>query len=570
MPRRRSVRLAVLATVLLGAVSAGATALGAGPTLTTLSGTGEAGSSGDGGPAPSAKLNGPRQVAIAADGILVADALNHRVRRIGFDGRISTVAGTGEAGFSGDGGPAIAAKLREPSAAEPLADGGVLVADSGNSDIRKVAPDGRISMVVRGSGNDDPNRADGDDKLERPEDISLTADGGFLVADPAADRVFAVAPDGEMRAVAGTGRRGFAGDGAAATAARLDQPRGVLATADGGFLVADSGNSRVRKVSQDGRISTVVGTGVPGFAGDGGPAGDAKLNVPVDLSPVSGYGYLIADRQNHRVRLVSDAGGITSFAGAGEAGFNGDGQAALATQLNQPGGTAVGSAYAVIADTANHRVRLWYMASDAKPRPRLPAADEPSPPAPPVAGKRVNAAPVRGKVRVKLPGADRYVELDGLSSLPVGTLVDTTSGAVRITSAADLRGSSQAATFARGAFRVRQRRSRRPVTDLVLHGGDFSSCKRHAAARRSAAAGVSRRRARRGLWGRGHGRFRTRGRHGTATVRGTIWFTGDRCAGTLVRVRRGVVAVRDLARGRRVIVRSGRSYLARPRSRRGR
>ena len=508
-------------------------------------------------------------MAIAADGILVADTLNHRIRRIGFDGMVSTVAGTGQAGFHGDGGPAIVAKLKEPSAVEPLADGGFLVADSGNADIRKVAPDGRISMVVRGDGDDEPDRADGDHKLERPEDISLTADGGFLVADPGADRVFAVTPDGAVRAVAGTGRRGFAGDGAAATAARLNQPRAILATGDGGFLVADSGNSRVRKVALDGRISTVAGTGVAGFAGDGGPAADAKLNVPVGLSPVPGYGYLIADQQNHRVRFVSGAGGIASFAGAGQAGFNGDGHAASAAQLNQPGGTAVGSGYVVIADTANHRVRLWYVPSEEEPESPTSAEDEPPPPGPPVAGKRVNAAAVRGEVRVKLPGSDDYVDLDRLSSLPIGTLVDASSGAVRITSAADLRGRSQAATFSRGAFRVRQRRSRRPVTDLVLHGGDFSSCKRPAAAHQGALAGVARRHARRGLWGRGRGRFRTRGRHGTATVRGTIWFTGDRCAGTLVRVRCGVVAVRD-ARGRRVTVRSGRSYLARPRSRRGR
>lgn len=567
---REKSRVACLATVLLACAGTGAVAAGTaeGPRIYTMAGSSERGFGGDGGPNAGAIFNGPRRLVFGQDGILVADVYNHRVRKLGYDGKVTTVAGTGVPGDSGDGGPAVAAQLNQPASVVALADGGFLVADRENSKVRKVSADGSISTVAGG------RREDRDDdegpRLEYPQDLSLTAEGGFLVADARADRVLEVKPNGNMRSVAGTGRRGFSGDGGPAVGARLSDPRGLVALPGGGFLVADSGNDRVRRVDPDGRISTVAGTGVEGFSGDGGPANAAQLNTPVGLALIPGFGYLIADRLNHRVRYVSEQGTIDTFVGTGEGAFNGDEFAPALTHLNEPRGMAVAAGLVLIADATNNRVRLWYT---PQPPPEPAPATTPAeaaekmlpPPAPPVAGKRVNAAAVAGKVRVKLPGADGYTALGSTASIPVGSIVDATRGTVRITSAADLRGRTQAANFYDGAFVLRQRRERRPVTELVLSGGDFSSCARGKRARTGPAAGVSSRRARRGLWGRGKGRFRTRGRNGSATVRGTIWFTQDRCDGTFVRVRRGVVAVRELAGGRKVLVRAGRSYLAKPR-----
>jgi hypothetical protein len=169
---------------------------------------------------------------------------------------------------------------------------------------------------------------------------------------------------------------------------------------------------------------------------------------------------------------------------------------------------------------------------------------------------------------VKLPGSDEYVSLDDAASIPMGTVVNATKGKVTLTSAKDSKGTTQRATFHGGIFQVRQKRAKKPVTELVMKGGDFSSCWRPGGSGGSRSAQVSASRKKRSkkirrLWGSGHGRFKTRGRHGAATVRGTIWLTEDSCAGTRVTVRRGLVAVSDFARHRTVMVPKHHSYLAR-------
>jgi phosphodiesterase/alkaline phosphatase D-like protein len=190
----------------------------------------------------------------------------------------------------------------------------------------------------------------------------------------------------------------------------------------------------------------------------------------------------------------------------------------------------------------------------------LPAAT-----AKPPVGRATNAAPAAGTVKVQVPGSDEFVELTEGASIPVGSVVDATEGEVTITSAADSRGTPQSANFGGSEFKVLQRRAAKPVTDIVMTGGDFSDCFPRALSRQTADVfGAARRKwSRRRLWGNGHGRFRTRGRHGTATVRGTHWLTEDRCDGTLVRVKRGLVEVRDLDRRRTVMVGAGEQYFAR-------
>jgi hypothetical protein len=178
------------------------------------------------------------------------------------------------------------------------------------------------------------------------------------------------------------------------------------------------------------------------------------------------------------------------------------------------------------------------------------------PPASPVLGQRLNADRAEGTVTIRQPDTTNFLSLKDDARIPVGSTVDAREGAVKVTTASDDDGGTQSATFSHGVFQVRQR-STSPVTTLVLRGRLGTCGKRIASA--------SRHRGRRRLWGRGRGRFRTRGRHSATSVRGTIWLTEDRCNGTLTRVRRGTVAVRDRVRKRTVLVSAGKQYFARGR-----
>jgi hypothetical protein len=194
-------------------------------------------------------------------------------------------------------------------------------------------------------------------------------------------------------------------------------------------------------------------------------------------------------------------------------------------------------------------------------------------PGKPKQGKTVNAKPGKGKgkdkIDIKLPGAANSVPLESNSSVPVGSVLDARHGEVTVTTVPRADGTRQSATFSGAVFKVLQHRTGAPTTEIRLRGGNFASCKRPLARRTlagrlfSASTSASKKRKVRSLWGSGHGNFRTRGRGGAATVRGTIWLTEDRCDGTLVRVRRGVVKVRDFAKKKTVTVRRGHSYFAR-------
>jgi hypothetical protein len=189
-----------------------------------------------------------------------------------------------------------------------------------------------------------------------------------------------------------------------------------------------------------------------------------------------------------------------------------------------------------------------------------------------VPGKSADAATVSGTVKVRINGTWRT--LGPGESIPMGTTVDTRAGVVEITSAADSAGTPQTAQFGSGMFVINQTPGPQLITDLVLTGGDFGGCptvraaaSRKAKARSAAVTKVRKKKkqtaTQRKLWGDGHGRFRTRGRYGSATVRGTRWTTADRCDGTQVAVERGVVAVSDFTRRRTVLVPAGKIYLAR-------
>ena len=386
---RATARLAC-ATALLGAFAGPAQA--AEGDIFTFAGTGTAAFGGDGGPATSAGLRSPTAVAWLGDGsALVADYANHRIRRIAPDGEITTVAGTGTYGYSGDGGPATSAALSWPLDVEPTADGGFLIADLGNKRIRKVSPAGIITTVA-GTGQGG-NAGDGGPatsaRFTSPTGVAATGDGGFLVVDAGTHRVRRVSPAGTITAAAGSGTLGSAGDGGPAFMAQLNTPLDVATLPDGGYLITEYEGQRVRRVSPAGVITRVAGTGSAGLSGDGGPATAARLNKPIGVSVTADGGFLIGDSVNHRVRKVAADGTIATVAGTGESGYSGDGGPAMSAQLRSPAAASETSNGAIlIADSEDNRLRLL----EGRPSP-----DGPTPPVdPPGTGPAPARAPVVG------------------------------------------------------------------------------------------------------------------------------------------------------------------------------
>ncbi|MEV0924497.1 RICIN domain-containing protein [Streptomyces spongiicola] len=330
------------------------------PPISTVAGTGVAGSHGDHGPAVSAQLNRPSGIAVDGTGSLYVADYSHRVRKITSDGTISTVAGTGVAGFGGDGGPAASAQLNYPRGLAVDGADAVYIADGNNHRVRKITPDGTISTVAGtgsvGFGGDGGPATSA--RLHTPLSVAVDGAGDLYIADHGNHRIRKVTADGTISTVAGTGAAGFSGDGGPAASARLHNPYAVAVDGTGDLHVADCGNQRVRKITPDGTISTVAGTGSVGFGGDGGPATSARLHTPLSVA-VDGAGDLhIADYGNHRVRKITPDGTISTVAGTGAAGFGGDGGPPASAQLNNPFGLAVDCVDTLlIADHANNRVR---------------------------------------------------------------------------------------------------------------------------------------------------------------------------------------------------------------------
>jgi TonB family protein len=291
-------------------------------TITFVAGTGTPGFGGDGGPATSAQLQNPFDIALDTDdNLFIADAGNSRIRKISANGVISTVAGTDTPGFSGDDGPAVRAQLKNPRGIALDAKGNLYISDTGNSRIRKVTPTGMISTIA-GSGKGLPaNPGDNGPAIEAtlrsPYGIAVDATGNLSFADPGASRVRKIAPNGTITTVAGNGTRGFSGDGGLATAAQLNSPLGVALDAAGNFYISDSVASRVRQVTPDGKISTLVGTAAHGSSGDGGPAAIALLDSPFRAVIGPSEKLYIVDPSAQRIRVVSQ-GQIDAVPGTGK------------------------------------------------------------------------------------------------------------------------------------------------------------------------------------------------------------------------------------------------------------
>ncbi len=336
--------------------------------IETVAGTGEMfGFGKDGDPATEVALKFPVKMAVGADGtVYIPELMGARVRQVAPDGIMHTAAGTGRGGYSGDGGPADSAQLRNPCGVAIAGDGSLYIADSLNHCVRRVDGDGVITTVagiggVKGnSGNGGPAT---EALLNTPHDVALGSDGALYIADTYNYSIRKVSPDGIISNLAGNGEQGFGGDGGPATEAALFSPVAVEVARDGNVYIADMGNYRIRCVKTSGIIETVAGNGDGGFDGDGGPAVSAALGAPSDLVVTNrGELYTVIDT-SHRVRVVTAQGSIYTFAGSGPIGasngtFDGDGEDPTRARLNRPQGLALSpDGSLLVADTYNYRVR---------------------------------------------------------------------------------------------------------------------------------------------------------------------------------------------------------------------
>lgn len=415
-------------------LSAAAAAFGAGSyTIETIAGSDWVG---DGGAATSAILIQPEGVvADGAGNLYIADAGDQRVRKVGSNGVIETLAGTGIVGFSGDGGPAALAQLNSPYGLALDAQGNLYIADLGNARVRRVAPDGTITTIAGGG----PLPAGGSNNgspatmlaLSAPRNLAFDTSGNLYISDFGGQSVYQMAANGSLTTFAGTGVAGASGDNGAAILAQLNSPAGLAFDSQGALYIADSGNHLVRKVAHgmissfvradtptglafDGQgtlyvadisagdiavipvtgspssyalaavdvsflsgegvyastanevvlVSAIgVGTTVAGGGnmayGDSGPAAQARLNHPAGVSMDAAGNTYIADRDNNRIRRVGTDGTITTVAGTGAVGNTGDGGPAIDAQLSGPESVTVdASGNLYIADTGNQRVRM--------------------------------------------------------------------------------------------------------------------------------------------------------------------------------------------------------------------
>jgi sugar lactone lactonase YvrE len=335
--------------------------------ITTLAGTGKAGYDGDGGPAVAAKLNHPTSVDVdRAGNVFIADSANHRIRKVAPDGTIATFAGTGQSGFSGDGGPAAAAQLSGPYGVRVDGRGNVYIADSRNRRVRKVTPDGIITTVAGDGGREARGEGGPATAASLGSPVDMVADGAgnlYVACTDVVNVVWKVTPDGLVHAAAGTAKRRaagestYGGDGGPATAARLNVPGALALDRDGNLYIADLRNHAVRKVGADGVIRTVAGTGKPGFDGDGGPAAAARLREPAGVAFGADGSLFIADGVNYRVRRVGPDGVIRTVAGSGKRGQPGGDGPALAAALGVLDILALDAAGNVyVADYSGNRV----------------------------------------------------------------------------------------------------------------------------------------------------------------------------------------------------------------------
>ncbi len=321
--------------------------------LKNIAGNGTSGYAGDGGAAVAAELNLPAALGFdAAGNLYISDELNNVVRKVDTAGNITTVAGNGTPGYSGDGGPATSAQLHDPAGVVADAAGNIYIEDLANARVRKVDATGTITTFAGNgtkgfSGDGGPATAAA---LNQNQGARFDAAGNLYVPQCLNAAVRKIDVNGIITTVAGTGVNGFSGDGGPATAAQLDCPSGAAVDAAGNLFIADFGNNSIRRVAVNGTITTFAGNGTPGFSGDGGPATAAQLNIPNDVDVDAAGNVYVADVGNNRLRKIDTNGIITTVAG----GLNNAGSAGINTPL---GMTLDAASNLYFTDSGNNAVR---------------------------------------------------------------------------------------------------------------------------------------------------------------------------------------------------------------------
>jgi sugar lactone lactonase YvrE len=332
--------------------------------ISTIAGNGVPGSGGDGGAATSASISRAYGIAIDSQGNLyIADTDNHKIRKVSTSGTITTVAGTGSAGYSGDGNKAVKAQLNEPYDVALDSQGNLFVADRSNHRIRKITTSGSITTfagngIAGFSGDGGPAISA---QLRFPEAVTLDSSGNLYIGDGVNNRLRKVATNGIITTVAGTGSWPYNGDGIPATSANLNNISSIRVDLQGNFFLGEGQNtSRVRKIDTSGIISTFAGTGITFFNGDNIPASQANISYPYGLAMDGQSSLYIADAVDNRIRRVDSTGIITTAAGTGATpgSYNGDSIPGHMANLKEPWNVLVTTqGDLVIADTGNYRIR---------------------------------------------------------------------------------------------------------------------------------------------------------------------------------------------------------------------
>ena len=336
--------------------------------ISTIAGNGTGSYSGDGGAATAAGINYPTHTAMDASGNLYfGDFDNYRIRKMNSAGTISTYAGNGTYGSGGDGGQATASSNTGPAGIALDAAGNLYFADYHNARIRKVATSGIITTIAGTgtagfSGDGGPATAA---TINTPWGVTTDATGNIYFCDRYNHRIRKINSAGIITTIAGTGIVSFSGDGGPATAATLHEPVDLVFDQYGNLFFSDFLNNRIRKISTAGVISTIAGNGVAGYSGDGVAATASELNNPVGVGVDPSGNVYVGDYFNNRVRKINPSGIISTIAGTGVAGYSGDGGQATAAQLNTPYGVAVcGTGNIYICDAFNYRIRMIGIANN--------------------------------------------------------------------------------------------------------------------------------------------------------------------------------------------------------------
>ncbi len=387
--------IAILASIVSSGLFAEESSMDGSCTILTIAGLGINGYDGDGGPATAALVGEPNDLVFDSEGNLyIAQEGGHVIRKISPDGIITTVAGTGTSGFSGDGGSAIVAQLHEPHGLAFDSEGDLYFADAGNNRVRKINVSGGIISTVAGNGTSGFSGDGGsatEAQLSNPRGIALDASGNLYIGDRLNGRVRKVATDGTITTFAGgAGSSSAIGDGGAATSAYINEVYGIAFGPDGSLYIAEDDGARIRKVSPDGIITTVAGNGTCSYpadsthcndaTGDGGPAIEANVGNPKGVFVDPDGNLYIAEKRKQRIRKVTPDGIITTVAGTGEitesswgilgplGNFSGDGGPASEAALSIPQGVKIGpDGNLYIADTQNDRIRRVSCSGDTVP-----------------------------------------------------------------------------------------------------------------------------------------------------------------------------------------------------------